>query len=99
MSLGGRNCGVLSCRGAILTTIRAHNPVSMIKILTFSPTTFIPELFVAVASLTKRYGKTRLTNDVLFFSPQEMENVLVTTSAFAIPPGRVAHAVFLIAVL
>ena len=67
MSLGGRNCGVLSCRGAILTTIRAHNPVSMIKILTFSPTTFIPELFVAVASITKRYGKTRLTNDVLFF--------------------------------
>ena len=35
--------------------------------MTFSPTTFIPELFVAVASITKRYGKTRLTNDVLFF--------------------------------
>ena len=67
MSLSGRNCGVLSCRVALLTTIRAHNPVSMIKILTFSPTTFIPELFVAVASITKRYGKTRLTNDVFFF--------------------------------
>ena len=35
--------------------------------MTFSPTTFIPELFVAVASITKQYGKTRLTNDVLFF--------------------------------
>lgn len=33
------------------------------------------------------------------FVPQEMENVLATTSASATPPGRVEHAAFLIAVL
>ena len=98
MSLCDRNCWTLSYRSAFLATIRAHNPVSMIMILTFSPTVFIPELFIAVASKTNKYDKIRLTN-VFFFSLQEMENVSATIFASAIPLGRVAHVVFLIVVL
>ena len=99
MSLCDRNCWTLSYRSAFLATIRAHNPVSMIMILTFSPTVFIPELFIAVASKTNKYDKIRLTNVFFFFSLQEMENVSATIFASAIPLGRVAHAAFLIVVL
>ena len=100
MSLCDRNCWTLSYRSAFLATIRAHNPVSMIMILTFSPTVFIPELFIAVASKTNKYDKIRLTNvSFFFFSLQEMENVSATIFASAIPLGRVAHAAFLIVVL
>ena len=67
MSLCDRNCWTLSYRSAFLATIRAHNPVSMIMILTFSPIVFIPELFIAVASKTNKYDKIRLTNDFVFF--------------------------------
>ena len=66
MSLCDRNCWTLSYRSAFLATIQAHNPVSMIMILTFSPTTFIPELFIAVASKTNKYDKIRLTNHFVF---------------------------------
>ena len=99
MSLCDRNCWTLSYRSAFLATIRAQNPVSMIMILTFSPTVFIPELSIAVASKTNKYDKIRLTNVFFFFSLQEMENVSATIFASAIPLGQVAHAAFLIVVL
>ena len=68
MPLCDQNCWTLSYRSAFLATILAHNPVSMIMILTFSPTTFILELFIAVASKRNKYDKIKLTNDfVLFF--------------------------------
>ena len=71
MSLSGRNCWALSYRGAFLAATRTHNSVFMIMNLTFSPTTFntnnFPAYYVAVASKTNQYCKTRLTNDVHFF--------------------------------